>query len=314
MTAYIIRRVLWLIPVLLTVSIITFGLMHATPGGPFDRDSEQKQLSPLAYQRQVETYGLDKPLWQQYAIWAKNALVLNLGESLQFKDRNVSEMIRDQFPFTLKLGLFALVFAILFGVPLGVIAALKQNTWIDYVALFVATVGIAIPSFVLALYLILIFAVSLNMTLVAPDQHAYETMIGVWILPTIALAVTPAAYLCRLTRTAMLDAIRQDYVRTARAKGLASRVVVTRHVVKNAMIPVWTVIGPITAGLITGSFIIERIFGVPGIGRFFVQSISSRDYSMIMGTTLFYALIVAVFNLLVDVTYGLFDPRVKVQS
>lgn len=314
MTAYIIRRVFWLIPVLLTVSVITFGLMNATPGGPFDRDSEQKQLNPVLYQRLVEAYGLDKPVWEQYLRWAGNAIRLDLGPSYQFRDRNVSDMIRDQFPFTARLGLQALALAILVGVPLGVIAALKQNTWIDYLALFVATIGIAIPSFVLALYLILIFSVNFGITPVAPTQEQYESQILPWILPTLALAVTPAAYLARLTRTAMLDAVRQDFVRTARAKGLAQRVVVTRHVIKNAMIPVWTVIGPITAGLITGSFIIERIFGVPGIGRFFVQSISSRDYSMIMGTTIFYAFIIAFFNLLVDVTYGLFDPRVKVSK
>ena len=314
MTAYIIRRALWLIPVLFTVSAITFVLMHITPGGPFDRDSEQKQINPVLYHRWEQDDALDKPLWQQYIIWAGNALKLDLGPSYQYTDRNVTDMLRDQFPFSLRLGLQALVFAVLFGVPLGVIAALRQNSWIDYLALFVATIGIAIPSFVLALYMILIFAVNLNIVPVAPTLAQYSSQIVPWILPTIALGVTPAAFLARLTRTAMLDAIRQDFVRTARAKGLSSRVVVTRHVIKNAIIPVWTVIGPITAGLITGSFIIERLFGIPGVGRFFVDSIGARDYSMIMGTTLLYAFMIALFNLIIDVTYGLFDPRVKVSK
>jgi len=314
MTAYIIRRVLWLIPVLVTVSIITFALMHLTPGGPFDLSSDQKQLPPETYDRMMRTYGLDKPLWQQYLTWAGNAVKLDLGPSLKMKDQNVTDLIRDHFPFSARLGLQALAFAVILGIPIGVIAALRQNTWVDYVALFVATIGIAIPSFVLALYLILLFAVNLNLVQVAPTEDQYNASLMPWLLPTIALGVQPLAFLARLTRTSMLDAIRQDFVRTARAKGLSSRIVITRHVIKNAMIPVLTVIGPITAGLITGSFIIENIFGIPGIGRFFVQSINSRDYAMIMGTTLFYAFLVAAFNLLVDVTYGLFDPRVKVAS
>jgi oligopeptide transport system permease protein len=314
MTAYIIRRVFWLVPVLFTVSVITFGLMHSTPGGPFDRDSEQKQINPILYERLVQAYGLDKPIWQQYLIWAGNAIRLDLGPSYQYKDRNVTDLLRDQFPFSARLGLQAVLFAMIVGIPLGVIAALRQNSWIDYLALFIATIGIAVPSFVLALYLILLFSVTLGWAPVAPTAEQFNTQLTAWVLPTIALGIGAAAFLARMTRTSMLDAIRQDYVRTARAKGLASRVVVSRHVIKNAMIPVWTVIGPITAALITGSFIIERIFGVPGIGRFFVDSIGSRDYSMIMGTTLFYAFMIALFNLLVDIGYGLFDPRVKVSK
>jgi ABC-type dipeptide/oligopeptide/nickel transport system permease component len=178
--------------------------------------------------------------------------------------------------------------------------------------LFLATLGVAIPSFVLSLYLIIVFASTLHLVPVVPTLEQYQTDLRSWLLPTIALGLPSAALLGRLTRTAMLDVIRQDYIRTARAKGLEGRAIIMRHMIRNAMIPVWTVMGPLTADLITGSFIVERIFGIPGIGRFFVEAISARDYSMIMGTTLVYCSIIVVFNLLTDLTYGLFDPRIKV--
>lgn len=314
MTPYIIRRVLWLIPVLLVVSVVTFGLMHTAPGGPWDRESDQKPLPAHIIERLNKQFNLDKPVHEQYFLYMWGAVRGDLGPSYSQPGKNVGELIADRVPYSARLGLQALFLALLVGLPLGVIAALRQNTWIDYLALFLSTIGSAVPSFVLGIYLIIIFAVGFDLFPVAAQGEAAWRDPRAWVLPTIALAVGPAAYIARLTRSSILEILRQDYVRTARAKGLRENVVVVRHVLKNAMIPVWTVLGPITAGLITGSFVIEQVFSVPGVGRFFVSAISQRDYSMIMGTTLFYALMIALGNLIIDVTYGLFDPRIKVSK
>jgi oligopeptide transport system permease protein len=311
MTYYIIRRVLWLIPVLIAISLITFTLMHITPGGPWDREPGNRPLPQRTIERLNRQFNLDKPLHEQYLSYMWGAIRGDLGPSYTRPGDNVTEILVDRFPYSARLGVQALVLALLLGIPLGVIAALRQNSWLDYVALFFATIGIAVPSFVLGIYLLIIFSVSLDLFPVAATNW---DRLDAWVLPTIALAVSPAAYLTRLTRSSILEILRQDYIRTARAKGLREHIVVSRHVIKNSMLPVWTVLGPITAGLITGSFIIETIFSVPGIGRFFVDSIGQRDYSMIMGTVLFYAFLVALANLIIDVTYGLFDPRIKVEG
>jgi oligopeptide transport system permease protein len=313
MTAYVIRRVIIMIPVLIVVSVITFALMHLTPGGPFDQEEGRRQ-DPVMQARLAASFGMNQPLWQQYFTYIGNVLHGDLGPSFQFRDRNVSDLIRDRLPYSMRLGAQALIFAILVGVPLGIIAALRQNSWVDYLALFLATMGVAVPSFILSLYLILIFAGGLHLVPVAPTIDQYNADIGPWILPTIALGLPSAALMARLTRTSMLEVIRQDYIRTAKAKGLRNSVVIARHMVKNAMIPVWTVLGPLAAALITGSFIVERLFGIPGIGRFFVESIGSRDYSMIMGTTLVYTLFNVLAILIIDLTYGFFDPRIKVNK
>jgi oligopeptide transport system permease protein len=313
MTAYVIRRVIIMIPVLIVVSVITFALMHLTPGGPFDQEEGRRQ-DPVMQARLAASFGMNQPLWQQYFTYIGNVLHGDLGPSFQFRDRNVSDLIRDRLPYSMRLGAQALIFAILVGVPLGIIAALRQNSWVDYLALFLATMGVAVPSFILSLYLILIFAGGLHLVPVAPTIDQYNADIGPWILPTIALGLPSAALMARLTRTSMLEVIRQDYIRTAKAKGLRNSVVIARHMVKNAMIPVWTVLGPLAAALITGSFIVERLFGIPGIGRFFVESIGSRDYSMIMGTTLVYTLFNVMAILIIDLTYGFFDPRIKVNK
>ena len=308
MIQYIIRRVLWIIPVLLVVSAVTFALMHVAPGGPWDRDAEHKPLPQRTIDRLNAEFNLDKPIYQQYLLYIWGAVRGDLGPSYQRPTDNVTSIILERIPYSARLGLGAIVLAVLFGMPLGMIAALRHNTRIDYLALFFATIGTSVPSFVLGIYLIIFLAVGLNLFPVAAtdweDWHA-------WVLPTVTLAVHPAAYLARLTRSSMLEVLRQDYVLTARAKGLRSRKIVIEHVLKNAMIPVWTVLGPIAAGLVTGSFVIETLFSVPGVGRFFVAAITERDYSMIMGSTLFYALLIALGNLLIDVTYVLFDPRIK---
>ena len=309
MIRYIIRRLLWLIPVLFVVSIVTFLLMHMAPGGPWDREPGNKPLPQRTIDRLNAQFNLDKPIYEQYALYMWGALHGDLGPSYQHPNQNVTDLILERLPFSGRLGLQALLLALVVGLPLGTIAALRQNSWVDYLALFFATIGIAVPSFILGIYLIIFLAVGMNLFPVAASNWDDWRA---WVLPTIALGVAPAAYIARLTRSSMLEALRQDYVRTARAKGLAQRVVIVNHVLKNAMIPVWTVLGPITAGLVTGSFVIEQVFSVPGVGRFFVLAIGTRDYSMIMGSTLFYALMIALGNLIIDGTYGLFDPRIKV--
>lgn len=303
MTSYLIRRILWIIPVLLVVSLITFSLMHLVPGGPWDRE---KNLAPAIVENLNRKYNLDKPIWEQYLFFLWNASHGDLGISYTSQDKNVSEIILRGFPITATLGLVALAFALIVGLGLGILSALRQNSWLDYLSLFFATLGASTPNFVSAIVLIIVFAVGL---------HLLKT--GGWgspaqvIMPAIALGFTPAAFLTRITRASLLEALGQDYVRTARAKGLSERVVLTRHIVKNALIPVVTVLGPLAAYLVTGSFIIENVFAIPGIGRIFIQGIGARDYALIMGATLFYAFIVAAANLAVDLFYGVIDPRIR---
>lgn len=304
MQRYLIRRLLWMVPVLFFVALVTFSLMHAVPGGPFDR--ENRSLPPATIENLRRRYGLDRPLPEQFLRFLGNALRGDLGVSYQYQDRPVTQVLLQGLPRTATLGLLALAIALCVGIPLGTIAALRQNSWVDYLSLFLATAGASVPNFVVAIVLVIIFSVWL---------HQLPT--GGWgtpkhlIMPAIALAFGPTAYIARITRASMLDAIRQDYVRTARAKGLPERTVITRHTLPNALIPVLTIVGPITANLLLGSFIIESIFSIPGIGREYVQSIGARDYAMIMGTTLFYAMAIAVANLIVDLLYGVVDPRIR---
>jgi oligopeptide transport system permease protein len=332
MTTYIIRRLLWLIPVLAVVAAITFILMHNTPGGPWDRDLSARQVDATTQKRLNEAYGLDKPLWRQYVgymigdVNSKGVFVCglicgNMGPSYRVRGRNVEDILFEppeekpvwysRFGYSLRLGLIALTLAIVIGIPLGTIAALRQNSFFDYASLFVATVGISVPSFVIAIFLIIIFAGWLHLVSVVPKDWSDPR---VWILPAVVLGFGTLAYTTRLTRASMLEVMRQDYVRTARAKGLSERVVVTIHMIKNALIPVVTILGPALAGLVTGSFIIETMFGFPGMGRAYVQSIQQRDYSMIMGTTLIYAFLVAFANLTVDFVYVLIDPRIRLNE
>lgn len=307
MLKYTVRRVLLIIPTLFFVLLITFILAHAAPGGPWDAKTENKRQLEHIVQLNNQKYGLDKPLHEQFVIYLWNAVRGDFGVSFAFRDRPVIEIIGRGFPVSAQLGIQAMLLAIAISIPLGVISALKQNTAVDYGSLFFATVGVSIPSFVLAVFAIYVFAVQFHL-LPVTGWGRIENM----ILPTALLGVGGAAFLTRLTRASMLEVIRQDYVRTARAKGLREQVVIVRHVLKNALIPVATVLGPATAGIITGSFFIEQIFNVPGIGRYFVTSINARDYSMILGIYLLYAFIVTIANLVVDLTYGVLDPRIKV--
>jgi oligopeptide transport system permease protein len=287
------------------VAVITFGLAHAAPGTPWQKN-ENRQLPQSTIDRLNRLYGIDKPITEQFALFLGNAIRLDFGPSLT-SDRQVMDIIGQGFPVSAQLGAQALLLSLAISLPLGVISALKQNSAVDYGSLFFATVGYTIPSFVIAIFAIYIFAVNLRLLPIVGWGDLKHM-----ILPTIILALGPAAVLTRITRASMLEAIRQDYVRTARSKGLREQVVVVSHVMKNAMIPVATIVGPVTAGLITGSFLIEQIFSVPGIGRLYVRSILQRDYPVIMATTLLYAFLIMVANITVDIVYGILDPRIKV--
>lgn len=332
MTTYLIRRLLWLIPVLLVVSIITFILMHNTPGGPWDRDLEARQVDKRTQELLNEYYGLNKPLWRQYVAYLigdydkegnfKVGLIGgNMGPSYRQRGRTIQDILflppkdkpfwESRFGYSARLGLFALGIAIFVGIPIGIFAALGQNTWRDYLGLFIATAGISVPSFVMGIFLIIIFGSWLGWINIVTKEW---DSIGVWAVPALVLGFNTTAFTARLTRSSMLEVMRQDYVRTARAKGLAERVVIFIHMLKNALIPVVTILGPALAGLVTGSFIIETMFGFPGLGRAYVTAISQRDYSMILGTTIFYAILVAVANLSVDMVYALIDPRIKLNE
>lgn len=288
---------------LFVVAFITFVLMHLVPGGPWDRE---KELPAQVIENLNQKYGLDKPLFVQFGSYIWNALNGDLGISYIHQDRGVTDIILGGLPVTATLGLVAFGLAIILGISLGVAAALKQNSFVDYFSVAYATVFASVPAFVLGIFLMYLLAVQL---------HWFPT--GGWgtiqhiVMPAIALAALPAAYTARITRASMLEVIRQDYVRTARAKGLAERVVLWRHISRNALIPVVTVAGPELAALISGSFIIETLFSVPGIGRLFVQGVFQRDYGLIMGSILFYAFIIALVNLVVDIVYGAIDPRIR---
>jgi oligopeptide transport system permease protein len=301
--AFIIRRALWIIPVLFVVSVITFLLMHSVPGGPWDRE---KRLNPAVQAQLNARYGLDKPLYAQYVDWATGFVQGDMGPSFRYPQRDVSTIVWDGLPVTLQLGVMAFILVLLIGIPLGIIAALNHNRIPDYLATAISMVGIATPSFVLAIVLVLIFTVWLGW-LPPIGWKGPDT----WILPTLALAGYPIAQVARYTRASMLEVTRRDYVRTAQSKGLRERAVVIRHMIRNALIPVITVLGPIFAFLATGSFIIEYFFGVPGIGRYYIQSIGTRDYSMILASTMIYAFAVAFMNLVVDVLYAYIDPRIR---
>ncbi|HET6379685.1 MAG TPA: ABC transporter permease [candidate division Zixibacteria bacterium] len=314
MVGYIVRRVLWIIPVLLVVSIITFSLMKATPGGPWDRE---KELSPRQIALLNSKFGLDDPLPVQYIRWLvgwptddggfqRGLLLGDLGPSYRYPDRSVNEIVADGIWTTVQLGVMAFLLAVIVGIPLGVIAALRQNALPDYIATFISVLGITTPSFVIATLLMVVFSVTLGWFPTSGWRGPEY-----WVLPTVALALAPIASIARYTRASMLEVTRKDYVRTAHSKGLKERTVVLIHMIRNALIPVVTILGPILAFLVTGSFIIELLFSVPGIGRFYVNAIGTRDYGLIMAMTMLYAGAVAFMNMVVDILYAYIDPRIR---
>ncbi len=303
MMRYVIRRMLWMIPVLLFISIITFGLAHAVPGGPFDREH---RLPPEIIANLKKYYGLDQPVWKQYVKYMSDIVLrFDFGPTYASRSRRVNDIFRDHLPVSFQLGVVAVLIALCIGLPLGILAALKQNSFWDYISMSIAIFGVSVPNIVLGPVLILVFALTLKWLPVAGWGTPAQM-----VMPAIALGMHESAIIARLTRASMLQVIREDYIRTARAKGLAERVIMVRHALKNAFIPVATVLGPTFAALVTGTFIVEQIFAVPGLGKYFVTSITNRDYPVIMGTILLYAVLLVLANLAVDITYAFLDPRI----
>jgi oligopeptide transport system permease protein len=304
-SAYVIRRILALIPTLLLVYTLTFFLMHATPGGPWD--TGEKPIPAAVQEKLKAAYGLDKPVWQQYLNYLGNALHGDLGPSYAQRSRTVADIIGTAFPVSLKLAAMATVIAVLLGIPLGILGAVKHNTVFDYASAFVSMVGISTPAYVVTSLLVLVLASKLHLVPTSGWDGLFSKKA---IVPALSLALYPMAVLARYTRSSMLEVLRQDYVRTARAKGVAEWSVLILHCLRNALLPVVTIAGIVLADIATGSFFVETIYQVPGIGRYFVQSISGRDYPVILGTVLLLGAVVSIMNLVVDLIYPLLDPRI----
>ncbi len=308
MTQYIARRLLMVIPTLIAISLITFIIMHATPGSPMQpRAPQANPLPPAAQEALAKKYGLDKPLWQQYLHYLRNIFTLDFGFSYQYQTREVRDIMATTLPVSLHLGVMAMALAILIGIPLGVIAAINQNGPVDYLCSFIATLGVAVPNFILALFLIVLLVLLIP---IIPRTGGWDSPID-WVLPTLALSLGPIGIIARYTRASMVEVLRQDFIRTAYAKGLSDRQVIVRHVLKNGLIPPITILGPMFAAIGTGSPFVEKIFRVPGMGRFFVDSLIARDYPMIMAVILIYGAFLAIMNIVVDILYGVVDPRIR---
>jgi len=304
---YVVSRLLWLVPTLLAMALVTFLVMHATPGSPLDPVAEgANPLSPEAQKALAAYYGLDKPLYQQFGIFLAKAVRGDFGFSFVYRTRTVTEILGETLPVSLFLGSMALALAVAGGLTLGILAAVYQNRGWDYVSVSVATVGVAVPNFVLAVFLIILFSFVLPLF----PTGGWDSPRN-WVLPTITLALAPMGIIARFTRASMLEVVRADYTLTARAKGLSEAPVIFKHALKNALIPIVTLLGPLFAAVGTGSFFVEAIFRVPGMGRFFVQSMTGRDYPMIMAVVLTYGVFLAIMNLVVDLAYGALDPRIR---
>ena len=303
MTAYVLRRILLMVPTLLVIGTLTFGLVRLAPGGPFMSD---KNIPARARQELLHRYGLDQPLLRQYVAFLRNLVRLDFGPSYKYPDREVRDILLEGFGVSAELGAWALLLSLLVGVPVGALAAVRQNRLTDHVAMTLALAGVSVPNFVLGPVLVLVFALGLFWLPAAlwagPSSR---------VLPVLALSVSYVAYIARLTRAGLLEVLRQDFIRTARAKGLAERAVLIRHALKLGVLPVLSYLGPATARILMGSIVIEQIFAIPGLGRYLVVGAVNRDYTLVMGVVLFYAGFLLVLNLLVDVAYGWLDPRVR---
>jgi len=349
MGRFVIRRLLWMVLVLFVVSFVTFFLMHQVPGGPFDRE---KALPKEIMANLEARYHLDWPLWRQYLQYVYDILIpristappsgslqdqfmieaklgsvyfrwMNFGPSYASRSRTVNDIFKDQLPISAQLGVMAVLFAMTLGIPLGILAALKQNTLWDYTGMSVAILGVSVPPIVSGPLLVWLFGVWLKALPPtgwgAKPPYLLGFLPGEFSLdyfkyaamPVLALGMGGSAILARLTRASLLQTIREDYIRTARAKGLAERVVIVRHALRNSLIPVATVLGPYFAAVVTGTFVVELIFGIPGMGKYFVTSISNRDYPVIMGTILLYAMVLVIANVVVDIVYAYLDPRIR---
>ncbi|MBI9010067.1 MAG: ABC transporter permease [Tenericutes bacterium] len=303
MRSYYIKRILSAIFTLFIIATLTFFMMKLMPGGPFARE---RPIDPIILERLEEKYNLNDPIIVQYFKYMLGVVQFDFGVSYKELGVNVTDTILQKFPISLKLGLYATIAVIIIGIPIGIVSALKQNTWIDQAAMFIATIGVTIPSFVVAVVYISFVAGTLGWV-DAFGLDKWSSYIG----PVIALAAYALSFVSRLTRSSMLEVLRQDYIRTARANGLPKYKVLYKHALKNALIPVVTYLGPMFAAIITGSFVVERVFAIGGIGKYYVESVSNRDYTMIMGVTIFYAVIYIFMVLLVDIAYSWIDPRIK---
>src|SRR5690554_165161 len=303
MSRYLIKRIALAIVTIWAVITITFFLMHSIPGNPFRTESK---MPPQVYENLQEKYGLDKPKGEQYVIYLQNLLKGDLGDSMKSRVETVNDMVSRGFPVSLGIGAQALLIAIIFGPALGSLAALYQNKFPDYLSMIIAIIGISVPSFIMGTVLIQFVARNISFFPIGGW--------GTWkhsLLPSFALSLMPLATMARLMRSSMLEVLGQDYIKTAKSKGLKRSAVILKHAVRNAILPVISILGTTISNLLVGSFVIEKIFGIPGLGRFFVQSISNRDYTLIMGTTIFYAIILVVMLLVVDIAYMIIDPRIK---
>lgn len=305
MGKYILKRLGLAFVTVFVVATLTFFLMNMVPGGPF---LSEKAVSPKAQEALEAKYGLDKPLFQQYLTYMKGVAHLDFGDSLKQRGRTVSSIIKTKFPVSAKVGGISVLISLLLGVPLGCISALNRGKAGDNIIIVIATFGIAVPSFVICTILMLIFSVKLNL-LPSLGLSSWKH----YIMPVTALAFYPTAYITRLMRSSMLDALGQDYMRTAKAKGLSQFVRLFKHALRNALLPVITYLGPLLAYTMSGSFIVEKIFTIPGLGGEFIGSITNRDYTVIMGTTIFLATLMVFMNVLVDIIYKIVDPRIKLR-
>jgi peptide/nickel transport system permease protein len=308
MLRYLVGRLIVMIPTIFVLSLALFVLMRLTPGSPLQPNAANANpLSPEQQAALAKEWGLDRPIIEQYGVYLWRAVHLDFGMSYAYKTRSVTEILGPTFLISLHLGLMALTLGIVLGVTLGVLAAVNQNGGFDYLCTFIAMLGVAVPNFVMAIVFILIFVMGLK---AIPYTGGWDSPVD-WILPTIVLSLAPLAVIARYTRSSMIESIRSDYVRTARAKGATERRVVLIHVLKNALIPPLTILGPLVAAVATGSPFVEIIFRVPGMGRYFIESVLARDYPVIMAVFLFYGIFLQLMNLLVDMLYGVVDPRIR---
>ncbi|SHJ61110.1 oligopeptide transport system permease protein [Clostridium amylolyticum] len=306
MIKYVIKRLFASVVTIWIVITLTFFLMRFMPGGPFDGE---KTLPPAIKANLEAKFGLDKPILEQYKIYLVNLTKGELGPSMKYEGRTVDWVISYSFPASAKLGVVAVTLSLVVGILLGIISALKQGKWPDSLCMLLATIGVTVPSFVIASLLIYVFAVKAKL-LPATGFKDWRY----YIMPSIALAGYSLAFITRLTRSRLLDVLRQDYIRTAKAKGLSRKTVIFKHALRNSLIPIVTYLGPLIAGVLTGSFVVEKIFAIPGLGREFVTSVNNRDYTTLLGVTIFYSTFLILCNFVVDILYVVIDPRIKLES
>lgn len=306
MTRYVFRRLGGAIIILWVIITVTFALMHAIPGGPF---TTEKKLPPQVKASIEAKYHLDDPVWKQYGDYLGGVITGDLGPSYKYEGRSVNDIISDAFPISAQLGLLSLMVAVAGGIAAGAISAMRPNGIVDYAVTILSTIGISVPTFIIGAVLVYVVGFELGWFPVALWRGP-----SYMVLPVLTLAAQPMAFIARLTRSGLLDVYQQEYIRTARAKGLRSWTILTRHALGNAILPVITYLGPLAASLLTGSFIVETIFAIPGLGQYFVTSIYNRDYTVILGITIFYSALVVFLNILVDMIYPLIDPRVTTEE